>query len=193
MFPEDRVLIGVIRRQRDYRLVRDERWYRIPQRQMPHGIDAEYLGFFLSGAVFKQQSGSVAYFAAVTGVELARRRDLLPAEGEHPRADALYYRIGLGELQPRQPPITNPTRRRLAFIWTTWDRFTAATTIADLYRDSPHFVERAGPRTEQPGANSVAFDGRTDDALNLDLKLPTASIADIRRKLERSSRSTSRT
>ena len=190
MFPEDRVLIGVVRRQRDYRLARDEHWYRIPQRQMPHGIDAEYLGLFLSGAVFKQQRSSVAYYAAVTGIELARRRDLLPAEIDHPRAEALYYRVSLGELQSRQPPITNPTHRRLGFIWTTWDRFTAAATIADLYRADPHFAERIVPRAGQPGAMPSDSDIGTDNALCIDVALPANSVAEIRRKLERRRRST---
>ncbi len=186
MFPEDRVLIGVINRQRDFRLARDARWYRIPQRQMPHGIDAEYIGFFLSGSVLKGQSGSVCYVAAVTGVELAHRRDLVPAEADHPRAGDLYYRVALDELQPRQPPITNPTRRRLAFIHTTWDRFTTAVTIADLYRDAEPFVRRTEARSSpQPGAR----DTQTASALHLDLALPATSLADIRRKLARRDKS----
>ena len=35
MYPEDRVLVGVIRRQRDLRLARDEGWYRIPLAHWP--------------------------------------------------------------------------------------------------------------------------------------------------------------
>lgn len=189
MFPEDRVLIGVIRRQRDFLLARDARWYRIPQRHMPDGIDAEQLGFFLSGSVFKGQSGSVCYVAAVTGVELVRRRDLLPAEADHPRADALYYRVALGDLQPRQPPITNPTRRPLAFIHTTGDRFAQARTIADLYRADAHLVRRVEPRTTQRASGGHALTTPADNPLHLDLTLPAASLADIQRKLERRGKS----
>lgn len=142
MYPEDRVLIGVINRKRDFVRLEAERWYRIPQARMPDGVGTEYLGFFLSGKVFKAQSGGVHYYARVNGVELARRRDLLPDEADHPRADDVYYRLALGPLQTKTPPILNPTRRVVAFIFTTGDRFSTATQISDLYSDADHLVDR---------------------------------------------------
>jgi hypothetical protein len=141
MFPEDRVLVGVINRKRDLEIARTQRWYRIPQRQHPRGVDAEYLAFFLSRA-FGAQNGGIAYYAPWRGLELAYRRDLLPKEADHPRAGDVYYQVQIGELKDKQPPILNPTRRTIAFIYTTWDRFVVARTIADLYDKSDYFVER---------------------------------------------------
>ncbi|PJF27777.1 MAG: hypothetical protein CUN53_02770 [Phototrophicales bacterium] len=134
MDADDRVLVGVIRRKRDVQIAASERWYRIPYAWMPDGIDVEVLAFFHAGAV--------RWYALMRGVELAYRRDLLPDEPDHPRAGEMYYRVALGGWIERTPPIPNDGRR-FAFIRTTWDRFAAAQSIADLTRSSGGFVNRA--------------------------------------------------
>lgn len=141
MYPEDRVLVGVINRAADLNTARHAHWYRIPQDKMPQGIHAEYLAFFLSRA-FGDQNGAVHYYARRTGHELARRRDLLPEQANHPRADRLYYKVQLGELREKVPPVVNTDRRPVSFIYTTWDRFVAARQIQDLYSTADAFVDR---------------------------------------------------
>ncbi len=141
MYPEDRVLVGVINCKRDFDLARRERWYRIPCDRAPRQIDAAYIAFYFSRS-FKDQNGGIHYFARRLGHELARRRDLLPNEPDHPHAERLYYKIQLGEIEAKLPPILNPTKRPIAFIITTWDRFVAATTIEDLYSIDDRFAER---------------------------------------------------
>lgn len=150
MYPEDRVLVAVINRERDLAIAQREHWYRVPVQQAPNGVYAEYIAFFLSRA-FKEQNGGVRYYARRTGVELARRRDLLPDEASHPRADGLYHKLQFGELRRKEPPILNPTRRSVAFIFTTWDRFCAARTLADLYSDADQFVDRVYHALQQAG------------------------------------------
>ncbi|MFN8374591.1 MAG: hypothetical protein U0694_17145 [Anaerolineae bacterium] len=142
MYPEDRVLVGVINTKRDLAFARDEHWYRIPQRRMPNGIHVEYVAFFLSGGVFKEKSGGVHYFAPKRGVELAYRRQLVIQQPDHPRANDTYYKIQLDELREKNPPILNPTRRTVAFVYTTWDRFVHAQTLADLYSPADYYVDR---------------------------------------------------
>jgi hypothetical protein len=141
MFREDRVLVGVVNRKRDLETVLNERWYRIPVSRMPRGINAEYIAFFLSGA-FKERNGAVHYFAECRGVELVRRRDLIADETRHPRADEKYYKVQLGPIEVKDPPVQNTTRRSLAFVYTTWDRFVHAQTILDLYSDDVKYVDR---------------------------------------------------
>lgn len=153
MYPEDRVLVGVISRKRDLDKAQREHWYRVPQGQAPKGIHAEYVAFFLSRA-FKEQNGGIYYYARRTGIELVRRRDLLPKEAGHPRADALYHKLQLGELQRKDPPILNPARRSFAFIYTTWDRFSEARVIADLYSTADHFVDRVFHALEGEGVHA---------------------------------------
>jgi hypothetical protein len=130
--PDDRVLVGVIRRQRDLRLAREEGWYRIPVAHWPRDVDTEVMAFFLSRA-FGPLNGGIRCYAEMRGLELVYRRDLLPAESAHPRADEVYYRVALGPLIDKQPPVLNPGRRRFAFITCTWARFEAARTIQQLY------------------------------------------------------------
>lgn len=142
MYPEDTVIVGVINRKKDLKTLLSKRWYRIPQKQMPRGVHAKYLAFFLSGRSFKEHSGSVPYYAPVTGLELVYRRDLFPDEMQHPRADEVYYKVALGEVIEKQPPVQNSSRRVITFIYTTWDRFVSARTIDDLYSEADYFVDR---------------------------------------------------
>ncbi len=142
MFAEDRVLVGVIRRKRDLIYARDQHWYRIPQVRLHQGVNAEYIALFLSGAVFKERSGGIHYYAEKTGLELVRRKDLLPEEPNHSRAKEVYYKVQLGDLMEKTPPVLNPSRRIISFVYTTWDRFVNAREISDLYSTADYFVDR---------------------------------------------------
>jgi hypothetical protein len=154
MFPEDRVLVGVIQTKRDLAFARDDHWYRIPQAQMPRGVTTEYLAFFLSGKVFGEKSKAIQYYAPMRGLELVYRKDLIP-DPKHPRANHVYYRVALGDLEAKTPPITNPTRRPISFIYTTWDRFYQAHTVADLYSTDDFFVDRIYYALRDHGVNPV--------------------------------------
>ena len=140
MYADDRVLVGVINRKRDLTIAKNRRWYRIPQSKLRRGLNAEYVAFFLSRQVFGERGGCIAYFARVTGLELARRRDLLP--GESARADDLYYKVQFRNLVEKYPPIENYPARSISFIRTTWDRFISAETINDLYSAADFYVDR---------------------------------------------------
>jgi hypothetical protein len=170
MYPEDRVLVGVINRKRDFEVARREHWYRIPRDRAPRTIDTEYVAFYLSG-YFKDQNGGIRYFARRTGHELVRRRDLLPNEANHKHANHLYYKIQFGDLQEKIPPILNPTHRPISFLYTTWDRFINARTIADLYSKADWFVERVYRSLRAVG---ITPDRRWED------ENPSERIAELR-------------
>lgn len=146
MYPDDRVLIGVVNRKKDLEYLLKGHWYRIPQKQMPKGIYTEYIAFFLSGTAAKRfgESG-VYYYAARQGVELRYRKDLLPNEKSKKavaRANDVYYKIQFRQIEGKVPAILNPTGRRFSFIFSTWDRFINAAKIADLYSDADYYVDR---------------------------------------------------
>jgi hypothetical protein len=136
---EDRyatVLIGVLKTPRDLRLLQEEGWYRIPLRHLPaRGSTARFIAFY-QPASFGAEGCAVRYFAAVRGWALLRRRDILPAEPGHPRADELYYRVELGELQRLSPPIRGGRWRRFSFIITHWERLQQARELRDLLHGS---------------------------------------------------------
>lgn len=143
MYPDDRVLVGVVNRKRDLEYFLKEHWYRIPQTQMEQGVYAEYLAVYLSGYPAKQKGQSGIYYVAPrAGLELVYRRDLLPEEADHPHANQVYYKLQVGEIEARIPPISNPTKRPISFIFTTWDRFVKARDIKDLYSQADYYVDR---------------------------------------------------
>ena len=150
MHPEDRVLVAVMTRPQDLEIARHQRWYRVPERYAPRGIYFEYVAFYLTAA-FGDERWSIPYYARCLGHELAARRDLLPGEPDHPRAGEPYYKLQLGALQRREPPIPSHRWRRITFIHTTWDRCGQRTTSGDLVRLSAasHSVPPCRPHPSQ--------------------------------------------
>ena len=142
MFPEDRVLVGVINRRTDWQLLCQERIYRIPLEQQPNGIDVEYMAFFISKNTHTVYGGMISFYARRLGVELKTRQQILPKESNHPRANNPYLCVHVAQLQLKSPPILNRTGRPLAFIHTTWDRFVSAHELQDLFREGEHLSER---------------------------------------------------
>lgn len=133
MHPEDRVLVAVLNSPRDFERVRDEGWYRIPRKHAPKSTgESDYVAFYFTKA-FGDERWAVHWYAPVRGHELRLRRDLLPDEPDHPRADQAYYAIQLGPLERLEPPIISLRWRRITFVETTWDRFQMAQEINELY------------------------------------------------------------
>jgi len=129
----DRVLIAIMNNRRDFEIARDDGWYRIPVKHAPQSTtEAVALAFYFTKA-FGDEKWSIRWYAPVRGHELARRRDLLPDAPDHPRADEAYYKLQLGPLMQLERPIPSLRWRRITFIETSWDRFTAAEEINDLY------------------------------------------------------------
>ncbi len=137
MNPDDTVLVALVQTPRDLEIAARERWYRIPTRHAPRFFSgAQALAFYLPAA-FRERKWSIDTFATVRGHELARRRDLLPDEAQHPRADETYYKLQLGALQARVPPILSKRGRRVLFLWTNWEKFSNAREWNDLYLRTP--------------------------------------------------------
>ena len=88
---------------------------------------------FYFARAFGEERWAIHWYAPVRGHELVSRRDLLPDEPEHPRADHAYYKLQLGPLERLDPPIISLRWRRVTFIETTWDRFQVAQEINELY------------------------------------------------------------
>jgi hypothetical protein len=141
MYPEDRVLVAYVPSPEDFDIVRREGWYRIPQRFAPKGLHAEYLAFYF-GSKFGEEKWAIHYYARSAGHELARRRDLLPDQPDHPHADDIYYKVQLEPLHKLAQPIVSLRWRRVTFIHTTWDRFQDATEINDLFIEGGPYVDR---------------------------------------------------
>lgn len=141
MHPDDRVLVAVMNRPQDLKIARDQGWYRLPEGKAGRGAFFEYVAFYFTAA-FGERKWAIHHYARILGHELVTRRELLPDEPDHPRAGEPYYRLQLGPLLQREPPIASLRWRRITFIYTTWDRFQAAEEINDLYAEGGEFVDR---------------------------------------------------
>ncbi len=132
-YSSDRVLVAIMNSRRDFEVARDDGWYRIPLEHAPKSvIEAVVLAFYFTRG-FEDDKWSICWYAPVRGHELVRRRDLLPDQHNHPRADKVYYKLQLGPLMQLEKPIPSLRWRRITFIETSWDRFTAAEEVNDLY------------------------------------------------------------
>jgi hypothetical protein len=132
-YPSDRVLVAIMNDRRDFDIAQDEGWYRIPTKYAPQSVsEAAVLAFYFT-RVFGDEKWAINWYAPVRGHELVHRRDLFPDEAGHPRADETYYKIQIGPLIELEHPIPSLRWRRITFIDTTWDRFTTAEEINDLY------------------------------------------------------------
>ena len=130
---ETPVLVVVLNDTADLARAHDLGWYRIPLAHAPRRVAADYLAFYQTAAFPPDERWTVRWLAPVRGYGTAARRELIPEEPDHPRADQRYHRIDLGELEPLPHPIPSRRLRRIAFIPTTLARLLAADEINDLW------------------------------------------------------------
>ena len=134
------VLVAVLNNADDLRHAASEGWYRIPQRNAPPRLGADYLAFYQTGAFGEQpEAQTVTYYAPTRRYRLLTRRELLPHEADHPRADDYYFRVELGPLQRLEVPVPSATLRRVTFIHTTFDRLLQAQDVRDLFLPEDSF------------------------------------------------------
>ena len=134
------LLVAILNEPRDYHLARDEHWYRIPVESVTKLLKDRWpprrLAFYQT-KIFEEEAYSVRYYADVTHIRKASRRDLFPYEPEGKKSAKTYYQLALGPLQHLPQPIFSRRARRITFIPSKWDKFTAAVEINDLYHGSP--------------------------------------------------------
>lgn len=131
-FDQERVLVGIVPRVSDWERICREHWYRIPIARAPQRIAAEYLAFYHPKA-FEALRWTITYYAPIKEYHIVHRRELLPDEADHPRADDLYYKIEIGSLQRLPAPIPSRKLRRITFILTTLSHLYRAQEINDLW------------------------------------------------------------
>lgn len=135
MYPDDRVLVAIMNNRQDWETVHAEKWYRIPVKNAPSAVPhIDWLAFYFTAA-FGSDRWAIHYFAPVIGHELVTRAELFPHQPEHPRAGQWYFKLMLGDLRHKLPPITSEKWRRVTFLFTTGDRFECATTLHNLLAD----------------------------------------------------------
>src|SRR6266566_5025091 len=102
MSTEDSVLVAIMNNQRDFKLARDEHWYRIPvdkaHKWGKHHWPPRWLAFYQT-QVFGDEAFSVRYFAHVHDVRRVQRRQLFLNETNDRKAEGWYYQLIISPLQ----------------------------------------------------------------------------------------------
>jgi hypothetical protein len=127
-----RVLVAVITQPRDLALIREEHWYRIPIARAPRQMAAEYLALYQT-ARFGHERWSINYYTHILRYHRVKRRDLLPLEPDHPRANEYYYRLDLGILERLLFPVPAAKLRRITFITTTFGQLQRVRDVKELW------------------------------------------------------------
>lgn len=130
------MLVAIMNNVADFGILNEQRWYRIPVANAPKRWPPTWVAFYQT-KVFRDEAFAVNYFGRVREIKIKRRRELFPNELPNPKSDRQYYQIHLDSLDPLEQPIYSRRLRRIVFIPTTWDKFTGAVEINDLYDESP--------------------------------------------------------
>ncbi len=134
------VLVAIMNNRRDFEIARDEHWYRIPQSSVEKWLSKcwppKWLALYQTKA-FGSESHAVNYFAPVLEIANFRRCELFPDEGPKSDREKIYAKLSIGPLERLEEPIFSRRFRRIAFIPTTWDKFSGAYEINDLWDESP--------------------------------------------------------
>ena len=130
------VLVAIMNNQRDFDILQNDGWYRVPVQSAPKRWPPKWLAFYQT-KVFKEDAYAVRYYGKVAGIEVVERKVLFPDEPPNSKSERKYYRVCLEKLEEREEPIKTERPRRLVFVPTTWHKFTHAQQMNDLFDDSP--------------------------------------------------------
>jgi very-short-patch-repair endonuclease len=130
------VLVAIMNNKADLSILQEQGWYRIPVAKAPKRWPPKWLAFYQT-KVFGDEAFAVNYYGLVRHIRIVRRRELFPNEVRNPKSERQYYQIHLRSLERRPAPIYSRRLRRVVFIPTTWEKFSQAVEINDLFDESP--------------------------------------------------------
>lgn len=168
--PDTPVLVAVLNNAADWQRIRAEHWYRIPLSRAPSQMAAEVIAWYQTKA-FGADGLCVRWYASIIRCTIVTRRELLPQEADHPRADERYWRLELGPLNALPHPIRAATFRRVTFIPTRWARLLTANDVRELWLGDAA-VEDLCQALQAQGFNIARRSIRDDESHYLMLEHP---------------------
>jgi very-short-patch-repair endonuclease len=130
------VLVAIVNNKADFGIVREQGWYRIPVDKAPKRWPPMWLAFYQT-KVFENEAFSVNYYGQVRGIRRVQRHELFPNELPNSKTSRWYYQVHVHGLECLPAPIYSRRLRRIVFIPTTWQKFSQASEINDLFDESP--------------------------------------------------------
>lgn len=137
-----KVLVAIVNQKRDWQLLREKAWYRIPvssvERWLQDCWPPTWLAFYQT-KVFGNEAYAVNYYGRVLRIQETTRLELLPEDTpkNHLKANRAYFKLSIDHLRPLPQPIFSRRLRRIVFIPTTIEKFRHAVEINDLWDESP--------------------------------------------------------
>jgi very-short-patch-repair endonuclease len=136
------VLVAIMNNKRDFGILQEHLWYRIPVDKAPRRWPPKWLAFYQI-KVFGEERWSVRYYGLVRDIRVRKRKDLFPNELPNPKSDKEYYQLRLHSLDQLPHPLhSEDGGHRIVFVPTTESKFFRARDINDIFDDSP-LEERA--------------------------------------------------
>jgi len=134
------VLVAIMNNVLDMTIARDQHWYRIPVSSVEKWLEGcwppQWLAFYQTKE-FGTEAYAVTYYTQVLDHRQVFRWQLFPNDPKDEKGLRRYYKLVLAPLRYLPRPILSRRRRRIVFIPTTLEKFTAAAEINDLYAESP--------------------------------------------------------
>ena len=132
------LLVALLPRKTALKRLQSDGWYHIPVESAPKRWAPEVMAFF-QGKVFGDDNAyKIRYYGEVERINVCPRKELFPTTKRNAfKADKLYYRIQLKNLNLRYQPIVSYRPRRIVFLPTTLEKFEKAEQINDLFDGSP--------------------------------------------------------
>jgi very-short-patch-repair endonuclease len=133
------VLVAILNNRLDYSIIRERHWYRIPVSTVDKWIKdrwpPKWLAFYQTMA-FGDEKHAVNYFGEIQDIRKVHRWELFPDEPRDEKSKRQYYQIFIKTLETMPLPIYSRRFRRIVVIPTTWEKFSGAAEINDLYDES---------------------------------------------------------
>lgn len=100
-------LIAIVNNPQDWRIVQEQRWYRVPVETAPRRWPPQWLAFYQT-KIFKDEAYAVRYFGRVNRIQKVKREALFPDELLNAKSQREYYQVFLDSLEtlPRPSLVT---------------------------------------------------------------------------------------
>lgn len=140
--PPNDVLIAIMNSQKDWAILHQQLWYRIPVDKAPSIVkkgELKILAFYHTAKFKEELKWKIVKYGVVKSIELVTRQDLFPDEPAElsKKADRLYYKIELEKLETFDEPIVSHRGHRLTFVTTSEARFRKYKELNYLFNSSP--------------------------------------------------------
>ena len=123
-----RVLIGVVKNQRDLNFILEEKWYRIPVKYAP---TKEYdIIAFYQPENFGDHGKRIEYYGVIDSYEIMKREELI---NDGIRSHERYFKINFSNVIKLKRPIINNTSMRVSFKFCDFKDLEDSEDLAELF------------------------------------------------------------